>query len=111
MPELPCCRQAGLARGDRRGNQRRREQLGVHTGLWPVQDRQQQVDGFLVPGTREPVVPQGHPEAQRLSCRTRVARRMFCSAPKVRLVGVEPREPQALGEPVRYGAAVSATDR
>jgi hypothetical protein len=53
FPKLLCCGQAGLSCQDRGSDQRRCEQLGVRTGLWPLQDRQEQAGGFPC---REPAI-------------------------------------------------------
>ena len=71
FPEPPCCRQVALLRGDRGSDQRRCVQLGICAGTGPLQHGHEQREGFLVPGTRLPVAPEGaahavkHPRSDR----------------------------------------------
>ena len=81
------------------GDQCRSEEPGIRPGVGPLQRRHEQPEGFLVPETRHPVAPERDAEPQDPRGPLGVAGRVPGSAPQVRLLGVQPREPPALVRP------------
>ena len=102
--KLPCCGEVNELSGARSGVQCRAEQCGVGAGVGPLEHRNEQPEGLLLPGAGSPVALERDAQAQDQRGPIRAAGRMPGGAPQVGLIGVQAGQPAALVRPAQMSS-------